>query len=176
MHNDGRVRSYRDNLTMIVEKIQQATPGTGILLITCPEAGQTREGMARDFAGAAREIAAAHKCACWDWGSLLGPHSRPAEEQGWMGDGLHYNMIGGGAFAHLLLKQLGFDINDLQHWTSLLHTPEPTGRPRIHLPRLPALTVDQVAEALNNEPLYSYWLLDQKAAEAGATTSPCMPA
>ena len=165
MHNDGRPASYRQALTELVDKVHRAAPGVGVLIITCPEAGQTKEGMAAEFAGVAGEVAAATGCACWDWRTVLGPHSRPAEMNGWMGDGLHYGPVGGAAFAHLLLRQLGFDINDPAHWTALYHPAEPSGHPPITLARRAPLTLPDVPAALAGQPVFSCWDQDRKAAE-----------
>jgi lysophospholipase L1-like esterase len=165
MHNDGRVATYKYNMTAIIDKIQKASPGTGILVISCPEAGQTKDGLAEEFANAIKEIAANKKCAFWDWRLLMGGHSRPAEQMGWMGDGLHYGPIGGSVFAHLLLKQLGFDVNDIKHWTSLIREKEQAGRSEIKIPRLKQLKIDEVANALKDEKAYTCWNLDQKAAD-----------
>jgi hypothetical protein len=162
IHNDGRPARYRESLTAVVQKLRAAAPGTGILLLACPEAGQTRPGAAREFAGIARDVAAAQGCAFWDWGSLLGPHSRPAEMQGWMGDGLHYNSLGGSVLAHLLLRGLSFDLNDLTHWPVLNHAPEPEGRLAITVPRIaPAALAADLPKAT----AYATWHLDRKAAE-----------
>ena len=165
MHNDGRPAMYRQAMTELVTKIRQAAPDVGILLITCPEAGQTREGAATQFAAIAGEVAAAHQCACWDWRPLLGAHSRPAEQQGWMNDGLHYGPVGGSAFAHLLLRQLGFDINDPRHWTTLAQAPETSGHTPITLAKVKALAIAEVAAALKDTASYSSWNLDRKAAD-----------
>lgn len=165
MHNDGRPAMYRQNLTAIIGKMRRAAPGVGILVIACPEAGQTKEGAAAEFAGVAKEVAAANNCAFWDWRLLMGAHSRPAEMNGYFGDGLHYGPLGGGVFAHLLLRQLGFDVNDPKHWPALLPPAEETGRAAITIPRLPALALDGVKAALAKQPAYSIWNLDQPVTE-----------
>jgi len=165
MHNDGRPAMYRQAMTELVTKIQRAAPGVGILIITCPEAGQTREGAAEEFAAVAKAVAAANQCACWDWRVVMGPHSRPAEQQGWMADSLHYGPVGGSAFVHLLLRQLGFDLNDPRHWTTLRHAPETSGHQQLTVVRLKALDLANVATALKNEPTHTCWSLERKAAD-----------
>jgi hypothetical protein len=165
MHNDGRAAHYRQNLTTIIQKMQRAAPGTGILVIACPEAGMTKAGLAAEFAAVAKEVAAANACAFWDWRLLLGAHSRQAEMMGYFGDGLHYGALGGGVFANLLLKQLGFDGTDPRHWPALLPQPEETARVEITVPRLPVLALDGVKTALAKQPAYLIWHVDQQVAE-----------
>lgn len=165
MHNDGRPAMYRQNLTVIIQKMQRAAPGVGILVMACPEAGQTKEGLAAEFATVAREVAAANGCAFWNWGALMGAHSRHAEMMGYFQDGLHYSPLGGSVLAHLLLKQLGFDLNDPKHWTALAAKPEETAKAQITVPRLPAMALEGVKAALAGQPAYTMWNLDQPAAE-----------
>jgi hypothetical protein len=165
MHNAGVAKWYRGHLTAIIEKMQRAAPGVGILVVSCPEAGQTKEGAAAEYAAVAREVALAHGCAFWDWRALVGTHSRRWEMLGYFGDGLHYSPLGGAVFARLLLRQLGFDANDLRHWPALAQPAEPQGRVALTLRRLPALTLDGVKEALKGEPVYTAWNLDRKAAD-----------
>ena len=118
-HNDGRVQAYHDWLATIIRKLQQASPGTGILIIACPEASYTKAGLAVQFRDAAREVAAQHQCACWSLQDLVGPRSANWYKQGFFADILHYHPIGGNLLARLLLRQLGFDINDLKHYPAL---------------------------------------------------------
>jgi len=156
---------YRDNMTLLVEKLQRAAPGVGILLIACPEAGQTCDGFANAYAGIAREVAAAHHCAFWDLRELVGPRTRHWESIGFMGDSLHYNGLGGTVIAHLLLRQLGFDLNDLRHWPSLVQSP-PAARAAITVAHLPALeSPAAIPAAMKGQPCYTIWNLDQQAVE-----------
>jgi hypothetical protein len=165
MHNAGVAKWYHTHLTTIIEKLQRAAPGVGILVISCPEAGQTKDGLAMEFAAVAREVAAAQKCAFWDWRQVMGVHSRQAEMMGVMGDGLHYGPLGGGVFANLLLAQLGFDLNDPRHWPALIQPVEQTGRQLITIRRLPNLALDRVRTALKDEPAHPIWHLDTKVAD-----------
>lgn len=57
-HNDGRVERYREWLATIIGKLQTHGPGSGILVIACPEAAQTTPGLAAKFRDAASEVAA----------------------------------------------------------------------------------------------------------------------
>jgi lysophospholipase L1-like esterase len=165
-HNDGRVPSYRDWLTTIVRKLQKHSPGTGILIMACPEAGQTKAGLAVQFRDAAREVAASNGCAFWNLQDLVGPRSANWAKQGFFSDGLHYHPIGGGLLARLLLRQLGFDLNDLKHYPSLradaAAAPE---RPQFTVRRLEALSLDTLAEALAAEAPRQIWLNRDKLAE-----------
>ncbi|MHB9130560.1 MAG: GDSL-type esterase/lipase family protein [Armatimonadota bacterium] len=165
MHNAGAPKAYREHMTTIIEKMQRAAPGVGILVVSCPEAGFTKDGFAQDYASIAREVAVVHQCAFWDWRQVVGARSRHWEMMGNFGDGLHYNYLGGDIFAHLLLSRLGFDLNDLHHWPALLQLPEPTGRQEITIPRLPAMNLEGVTAALKNEPVYTSWNQDAKAAD-----------
>ncbi len=165
MHNAGVVKWYREAMTTTIRKMQRAAPGVGILVIACPEAGQTRPGAAMEYAAAAKEVAAANKCAFWDWRPLMGAKSNPATLMGYFGDGLHYNALGGSVFSHLLLRQLGFDLNDLTHWPALRAMPDDIARAEITIPRLPVLALDGVKAALAVEPPHTIWQVDRKVAE-----------
>lgn len=165
-HNDGRVQSYRDWLTTIIRKLQKHSPGTGILVIACPEAGQTKPGLAVQFRDAARDVAGANGCAFWSLQDLVGPRSANWTKQGFFGDGLHYNDIGGGLLARLLLRQLGFDLNDLKHYPSLQTTPVAAGeRPQLTVKRLGTLTLDTLVAALAKETPQGIWQNQEKVAE-----------
>jgi hypothetical protein len=165
-HNDGRLQSYRDWLTTIIRKLQAASPGTGILVIACPEAGQTKAGLAVQFRDAAREVARVNGCAFWSLQDLVGPRSANWIRQGFFNDGLHYNAIGGGLLSRMLLRQLGFDINDLRHYPSLQAGAAPTGeRPQLVVRRLAPLTLDTLAAALTNEAPQAIWMNQDKLAE-----------
>jgi hypothetical protein len=80
-------------------------------------------------------------------------------------DGLHYGPLGGGVFARLLLRQLGFDGNDPKHWPALIAQPEETAKVQITIPRRPALALEGVKAALANEPAHAIWHLDQRVAD-----------
>ncbi|HOF89195.1 MAG TPA: GDSL-type esterase/lipase family protein, partial [Armatimonadota bacterium] len=165
MHNAGVSTWYGDHMTTIVGKMRRAAPGVGILLIACPEAGQTKPGAALEYATVAKEVAAANQCAFWDWRPLMGANSRRAEMLGYFGDGLHYSALGGSVFANLLLAQLGFDLNDPRHWPALRALPEEDARAAITIPRLPALAPGGVKAALAGEPAHTIWQVDQPVAE-----------
>ncbi len=164
-HNDGRIQSYHDWLTTIIHKLQKYSPGTGILVIACPEAGQTKEGLAVQFRDTARAVAAANGCAFWSLQDLIGPRSANWARQGFFQDGLHYNAIGGGLWVRMLLRQLGFDINDLKHYPSLQSATVAAGRPQLAVRRLGTLTLDKLAGALSNEAPEIVWLNQDKVAE-----------
>lgn len=165
-HNDGRVAEYRANLGTLIAKLQKHSPGSGILVIACPEAAQTKPGLAAQFRDAAREVAAASGCAFWSLQDLVGPRSAAWYREGFFGDGLHYSPVGGSLLARLLLRQLGFDLNDLQHYPAL----RPSGaaapeRPQLTIRRLQALTLDTLATALANEPPQAIWANQTQVAE-----------
>lgn len=165
-HNDGRVERYRDWLTTIIRKLQAHSPGTGILVIACPEAGQTKPGLAAKFRDAARQVAAANDSAFWDLQDLIGPRSANWYKEGFFGDGLHYSAVGGSILARMLLRQLGFDLNDLRHYPAL--RPEAaagSSRPSLTVRRIGALTLDRVAESLAKEPPQSIWVNTKRVAE-----------
>lgn len=166
-HNDGRVPAYRDWLTTMIRKLQAASPGTGILVIACPEAAQTKQGLAAQFRDAARAVAAANGAAFWDLQDLIGPRSAHWAQQGFFGDGLHYSAVGGSVIARLLLRQLGFDLNDLKHYPALRQSAAtgPGERPQWTIRRLPALTLDAVAGALAGEPAQVIWANQDQLAE-----------
>lgn len=165
-HNDGRVHSYRDNLTKMIRKLQTHSPGAGILVIACPEAGHTKPGLAAQFRDAAREVASANGCAFWNLQDLVGPRSANWIQQGFFMDGLHYNAIGGGLLARMLLRQLGFDINDLRHYPALRQAPAArAGPPQLSVRRIGALTLDTLGAALAKEPPQVLWLNQDKLAE-----------
>ncbi len=158
-HNDGRVERYSEWLTTIVRKLQKHSPGAGILVIACPEAGQTKPGLAAQFRDAAREVAAGNGCAFWDLQSLVGPRSAQWYREGFFADGLHYSPIGGSIMARLLLDRLGFNINDPRHCPALMR--ESVGdaaRPSFAIRRIGAIPLDRVAGALSNEPPQSIWV------------------
>jgi hypothetical protein len=158
-HNDGRVERYRDWLTTMVKKLHKHSPGTGILVISCPEAGQTGAGLAAKFRDAAREVAAGNGCAFWDLQALVGPRSATWYKEGLFADGLHYSPIGGSILSRFLLKQLGFDIGDPRHYPAL--RPAPGGDPALPaltIRRLDKPTLDDVATALAQEPAQSIWV------------------
>ena len=168
MHNDGRPERYRDNLAVLVQKLRRAAPDVGILVLACPEAGQTKPGVAEVFSGIAKDVAATNGCAFWDWRLVMGPRSRPAEEAGWMGDGLHYNALGGSVLAHLLLKQIGFDVQDVRHWPTLRRAVEPGGHEVITMARLGSMPFDDAMARVKGEPRHTIWNLDANAAEVRA--------
>ncbi len=172
-HNDGRVEPYRGWLTTTVRKLQKHSPGTGILVISCPEAGQTGPGLAAKFRDAAREVAAGNGCAFWDLQALVGPRSATWYKEGFFADGLHYSPIGGSIIARFLLQQLGFDIGDPRHYPALRTAPggDPA-LPALTIRRLDTLALDDVPTALAQEPAQSIWvnterLLDLRLAVAG---------
>ena len=164
-HNDGRVQSYRDWLTTIIRKLQKSSPDTGILVIACPEAGQTKPGLAVQFRDAARGVARANGCAFWSLQDLVGPRSASWSKQGFFQDGLHYNAIGGGLWARMLLRQLGFDINDLKHYPVLRTATGATERPQLAVRRMGTLSLDTLASALSKETPQIVWLDQDKLAE-----------
>lgn len=168
MHNDGRPECYRESLGLLVQKLRRAAPDVGILVVACPEAGQTKPGVAEVFAGIARDVAATNGCAFWDWRAVMGPRSRPAEEAGWMGDSLHYNALGGSVFAHLLLKQIGFDVQDLRHWPTLTRAAEPGGHEPMAMARFGTMPFDEAMARVKEQPRHAIWNLDAKAAEVQA--------
>ncbi len=170
MHNDGRVGEYRQNLTTIVRKLHAAAPGVGVLIVACPEAGQTRDGMAIQFRNAAREVAAETGCAFWSLQDLIGTRSAQWTRLGFFADGLHYNRLGGGLWARLLLRQLGFDINDLKHYPMLAAgpAPGPAALPtvKLHAVALPAAAdVQAAAAAVSGQAPLVIWSQDRPAAE-----------
>ena len=165
-HNDGRPHSYRDWLTTIIHKLQKNSPGTGILVIACPEANYTKSGLAAQFRDTAREVAVANHCAFWSLQDLIGSRSANWYRQGFFNDSLHYNPIGGGLWVRLLLRQLGFDINDLKHYPVLLPAAAATaGRTQLTVRRLGALTLDTLAGALAKETPHSIWIDNDRLAE-----------
>jgi lysophospholipase L1-like esterase len=172
-HNDGRVERYSEWLTTIVRKLQKHSPGSGILVIACPEAGQTKPGLAAKFRDAAREVAAVNGCAFWDLQSLVGPRSAQWCREGFFVDGLHYSPIGGGIMARLLLDRLGFNINDPRHYPALMReSVGDTARPSFAIRRIGAIPLDGVAGALSNEPPQRIWVntapaVDLRLAVAG---------
>ena len=89
------------------------------MAISCPEAAQTKAGMAEEFRTEAGEVAAAKQCAFWDLAALVGSRSRQWTRLGFFADGLHCNDTGGSLWALLLVRQMGFDLNDLAHYPSL---------------------------------------------------------
>jgi len=166
MHNDGRLQSYRDWLAAIMRKLQKSSPGTGILVIACPEAGQTQPGLAVQFRDAAREVADANGCAFWSLQDLVGPRSANWYQQGFFGDGLHYSEVGGGLMARMLLRQLGFDLNDLKHYPALqASAPVIAERPEVSVPRASALTLETLAGALAPQTPQCIWMNADKVAE-----------
>jgi len=124
MHNQGVPEHFRDNLIAFVEKLKSSAPDTSILLISCPEAPQTKPGLAAKYRDVVAEVARDQGVASWSLTDVVGPHSREWIHQGLYADGLHYNRLGGALFARLLLRQLQFDLNDLKHYPILLVTPE----------------------------------------------------
>lgn len=165
-HNDGRVESYRGWLTAMVRKLQTHAPDTGILIIACPEAGQTRPGLAATFRDAARQVAADNGCAFWDLQTLIGPRSATWYREGFFVDGLHYSSIGGSVISRMLLRQLGFDVNDPRHYPALRH--EPDGReerPVWEVRRLGTVPLDGVAAALADAPPQSIWINAERVAD-----------
>ena len=165
-HNDGRVQAYRDWLTTTIGKLRKHSPGTGILVIACPEAGQTKPGLAVQFRDAAREVAAGNGCAFWSLQDLIGPRSAAWTRQGFLQDGLHYHPIGGGLIARMLLRQIGFDLNDLRHYPALRQSaPAAEGRPALAVPRLAPLALDGVAAALAGIPAQGIWRDTERIAE-----------
>jgi hypothetical protein len=165
-HNDGRVASYRDWLATIIRKLQTHSPGTGVLVIACPEAGQTKAGLAAQFRDAARDVADANGCAFWSLQDLVGPRSAAWTREGFFGDGLHYNAIGGSLIARMLLRELGFDLNDLKHCPALRQSAAASAdRPQLTVRRTPATTLEGLAAALAGEPPQHVWLNQDKLAE-----------
>ncbi len=165
-HNDGRVGSYRDWLTTIIRKLQAHSPGSGILVIACPEAGQTKPGLAVQFRDAARAVADANGCAFWSLQDLVGPRSAQWCRQGFFGDGLHYSPIGGSLIARFLLRQLGFDLNNPGHYPALRQPAAADDtRPQLAIRRNTALTLDTLAEALAKEPAQVIWMNQVTLAE-----------
>ena len=165
-HNDGRVQAYRDWLTTTIGKLRKHSPGTAILVIACPEAGQTKPGLAVQFRDAAREVAAGNGCAFWSLQDLIGPRSATWTRQGFLQDGLHYHPIGGGIIARLLLRQLGFDLGDMRHYPALRQAQAATeGRPTLAMPRLAPLALDGVAAALAGIPGQPIWSNAERVAE-----------
>ena len=150
MHNEGQPERYRENLATLVKKLKHAAPDVGILVIACPEATQTRAGFAATYRDIVRAVAAQNQCAFWPLTDLIGSRSRDWTREGFFADGLHYNRLGGSLWARLLLRQLGFDLNDLKHYPALVPQPIPTERVTITIP--------------NESPLV-IWRQDQKAAE-----------
>ena len=150
MHNEGQPERFRTNLATLVKKLKQAAPEIGILLIACPEATQTRVGFAADYRDIVRAVAAQNQCAFWPLTDLIGSRSRDWTREGFFADGLHYNRLGGSLWARLLLRQLGFDLNDLKHYPVLV--PQP-------------VTAERVTITLPNEVPLVIWRQDQKAAE-----------
>ncbi len=165
-HNDGRVHSYRDWLATIIRKLHAHSPGSGILVIACPEAGQTKAGLAAQFRDAAREVAAANDCAFWDLPALVGPRSAVWCREGLFADALHYHPIGGSVIARLLLRQLGFDLDDMNHYPILRqpHTGD-DAPPQIAIRRIGTLTLDTLAAALAEELSHTIWNNQDKVAE-----------
>ena len=150
MHNEGQPERFRANLTTLVQKLKHAAPDAGILVIACPEATQTRAGFATTYRDIVSAVAAQNQCAFWPLADLIGPRSRDWTREGFFADGLHYNRLGGSLWARLLLRQLGFDLNDLKHYPVLVPQPVTTNRTTISIP--------------NEAPLV-IWRQDQKAAE-----------
>jgi hypothetical protein len=166
MHNDGRVDEYRSNLVKIIQKLHRHSPGTGILVIACPEAGQTKAGMAQRFRDVARDVACANGCAFWSLQDLVGPRSAQWYKQGFLHDGLHYNAIGGSILARMLLRQLGFDITDLKHYPALRQPgAEGAERPEFSVRRIGALTLENLADALAQEAPLCIWANRDKVAQ-----------
>lgn len=169
-HNDGRVSAYRDWLTTILRRLQEHAPGVGVLVIACPEAAQTRPGLAVQFRDAAREVAAANGASFWSLQDLVGPRAAAWTAEGFFADGLHYNAIGGSVIARMLLRQLGFDLGDLRHYPVLreaARAPETDARPALTVPRLQqsAVTLETVADALGDEPPLTLWVNQVRVAE-----------
>jgi hypothetical protein len=165
-HNDGRVDRYRDWLTRIVRKLQAHSPGTGILVVACPEAGQTKTGLAATFRDAAREVAAGTGCAFWDLQALVGGRSAQWYREGFFQDGLHYSPIGGSIIARMLLDRLGFDISDARHYPALQQPPDAdAARPSLTIRRLDKRPLDGVADALASETAASIWVNTEPVAD-----------
>lgn len=174
-HNDGRVSAYRDWLTTILRKLRTHAPEVGVLVIACPEAGQTKPGLAVQFRDAALEVAEANGAAFWSLQDVVGARAAVWTREGFFGDGLHYNAIGGCVIARMLLRQLGFDLNDLRHYPVLREAAQTaTGevRPEWRVRRVGATTLDKLGEALSSEPSLAIWenqarIADVRLAVAG---------
>lgn len=134
MHNEGQPDRYRQNLAKLVQTLRRAAPQTGILVIACPEAPQTRDGFAVQYRDIAREVAAQNQCAFWPLTDLIGARARDWTREGFFADGLHYNRLGGSLWARLLLRQLGFDVNDAKHYPVLGPKPVEVKRATVTLP------------------------------------------
>ena len=166
MHNDGVVLNYVTHLTTLVRKLQVAAPGVGILIISCPEASQTAAGLAATYRDAARQVAADEHCAFWSLTDLIGPRSEQWTRQGFFADGLHYSRLGGSLWARLLLQALGFDAADPRHYPALAPAAPAQPPPALTIRRLPPIAgLDQVGEALRQEPACTIWRQDAKAAD-----------
>ncbi len=165
-HNDGRAERYQEWLTTIIRKLQTHSPGTGIVVIACPEAAQTKPGLAAKFRDTARQVAAGNGCAFWDLQALVGPRSAQWYREGFFVDGLHYSPIGGSIIARMLLNQLGFDVNDPKHYPALRQAPLGNeARPCMTVRRLGTLKLDGVAAALAGEPAQSIWVNTEQVAD-----------
>jgi len=149
MHNEGIPERYQQNLTETIKRLQAAAPGVGGLVISCPEAGQTRPGSAAKYRDLARDVARARGCAFWSLTDLIGSRSQAWTREGFYGDGLHYNRIGGAVIAKFLLRGLQFDPADLKHCPALTSSlpvapgeaPAPL-RPAVRMKRLPPVSKD----------------------------------
>ena len=160
MHNEGQPDRFRTNLETLVRKLRQAAPGAGILVIACPEAPQTREGLAVQYRDIARAVAAGNGCAFWSLADLVGERSRDWTREGFFGDGLHYNRLGGSLLARLLLRQLQFDVNDLAHYPALRPAaPPPAERAGASIPRV------RGEDGLAGREPFVIWRQDRRAAE-----------
>ncbi|MCL1856228.1 MAG: GDSL-type esterase/lipase family protein [Kiritimatiellaeota bacterium] len=129
MHNEGLPERYRQNMATLIGKLQAAAPQTGILVVSCPEAPQTRDGFATAYRDIAREVAAENRCAFWSLTDVVGERSRHWTREGFFADGLHYNRLGGSLWARLLLRALEFDLNDLRHYPVLAGAAREDARP-----------------------------------------------
>jgi hypothetical protein len=111
----------------------------------------------------AAEAAAANGAAYWDLHSLI-DYGRWVQE-GYFADQLHYNRLGGGLWARLMLRQLGFDVNDLSHYPVLRL--RPAREPEVvSIPRRPAVTgLDAVSAALEGVEALPFWNQDRQVAD-----------
>lgn len=123
--------------------------------------------MAKDFRDVAREVAKKNNVAFWPLTDAIGPKSERWTREGFFKDGLHYNDLGGSVFARLLLRQIGFDIQDPVHYRVLYPEQEDTvTRPKTNValfPQTPKL--DDVDDRLRDQAPMTIWRQDVKAAE-----------
>lgn len=165
-HNDGVVRNYAEAQARLLATLRAAAPQASLLVLSCPEAGQTKDGLAAQYRAAAREAAAAGGAAFWDLGAVPGARSARWTREGLFGDGLHYDELGGSLIARLVLRQLGFDPSDPAHLRTCVADPPAEPPPALTIARLAAAPeLDGVVAALAGQPPIAIHDRDAQLAE-----------